>query len=136
LPASDGRVLPLIGGWAVATTIGCVWLTLAAIASPQDWKGAMAILGVAQVLGGAWLLSTVHWLALWKLPVRGPIVSATLGAGAGWIAAFLSDSVPGMTQSGAVIGGVINGVLVGATNLARAQSGRDVSDRRASWAKH
>jgi len=120
LPASDGRVLPLIGGWAVATTIGCVWLTLAAIASPQDWKGAMAILGVAQVMGGAWLLSTLHWLAMWKLPVRGPIVSATLGACVGWLAAVLSDSIPGMSQSGAVIGGVIYGVLVGITNLARA----------------
>jgi len=120
LPASDGRVLPLIGGWAVATTIGCVWLTLAAIASPQDWKGAMVILGAFQVLGGAWLLSTLHWLAMWKLPVRGPIVSATLGACVGWFAAMLSDSIPGMTQSAAVIGGVIYGVLVGVTNLVRA----------------
>jgi len=119
LPASDGRVLPLIGGWAVATTIGCVWLTVAAIASPQDWKSAMAILGVAQVMGGAWLLSTLHWLAMWKLPVRGPIVSAMLGACVGWIAAVLSDSIPGMTQSGAVVGGVIYGVLVGVTNLVR-----------------
>jgi hypothetical protein len=141
LPASDGRVLPLIGGWGVAMTIGCVWLMLAAIASPQDWKSAMAILGVAQVLGGAWLLSTLHWLALWKLPVRGPIISATLGACAGWIAAMLSDSIPGMTQSGAVIGGVIYGVLVGVTNLARAPEGApagrtDVSDRPTSWAQH
>jgi hypothetical protein len=120
LPASDGRVLPLIGGWAVATTIGCVWLMLAAIASPQDWRGAMAIIGVAQVMGGAWLLSTLHWLAMWKLPVRGLIVSATLGACVGWIAAVLSDSIPGMTRSGAVIGGLIYGVLVGVTNLARA----------------
>jgi hypothetical protein len=124
LPASDGRVLPLIGGWAVATTIGCVWLTLAAIASPQDWKSATAIVGVAQVLGGAWLLSTLHWLAMWKLPVRGLIVSATLGACAGWVAAMLSDSIPGMTQSGAIIGGVIYGVLVGVTNLARAPERR------------
>ena len=134
LPASDGRVLPLIGGWAVATTIGCAWLTLAAIASPQDWKGAMAILGVAQVLGGAWLLSTLHWLAMWKLPVRGPIVSATLGACVGWIAAVLSDSIPGMTQSGAVIGGVIYGVLVGVTNLARAAERAAVADAPSSGA--
>ena len=119
-PASDGRVFPLIGGWAVATTIGCAWLTLASIASPQDWKSGMAILGVSQVLGGAWLLSTLHWLAIWKLPARGPIVSAALGACVGWIAAVLSDSIPGMTQSGAIIGGVIYGVLVGVTNLARA----------------
>jgi hypothetical protein len=120
LPASDGRVLPLIGGWTIATTIGCVWLTVAAIASPQDWKGTMAIVGVAQVMGGAWLLSTLHWLAIWKLPVRGPIVAAALGACVGWIAAVLSDSIPGMTASGAVIGGLLYGVLVGVTNLARA----------------
>ena len=113
-------MFPLIGGWAVATTIGCAWLTIAAIASPQDWKGVMVILGAVQVLGGAWLLSTLHWLAMWKLPVRGPIVSATLGACVGWIAAILSGSIPGMTESGAIIGGVIYGVLVGVTNLARA----------------
>ena len=78
---------------------------------------------------------------------------------------MLSDSIPGMTQSGAVIGGVIYGVLVGVTNLARAPerapaarprarstlsrrrvlyartahisiAAKEGSDRRASWAKH
>ena len=123
-PSSDRRVLPLVGGWAVAVTIGCVWLLIAWLSVPAEWTWGTAALGIVQVLGGACLLSTIHSFAMRPLPIRGPLVSAALGVCVGWIAAMLSPSIPGMTESGVMVGGALYGALVGVTNLLRAAARR------------